>query len=76
LGQLDGKIVFGELSEAEKIIYRIKKMSLNQITIVGGNEKAWFNKFVSDLPKPVLFPKREGVKELADALIELTQKGK
>ncbi|HDL8432965.1 hypothetical protein A6J63_006915 [Yersinia enterocolitica] len=76
LGQLDGKIVFGELSEAEKIIYRIKKMSLNQITIVGGNEMAWFNKFVSDLPKPVLFPKREGVKELADALIELTQKGK
>ncbi len=76
LESLEPKIAFGGLLEAEKLLIKIKKMSLNQITIIGGKENAWFDKFVKDLPKPVLFPKKEGVKELAEVLIGLAERGK
>ncbi|MEZ8297493.1 SIR2 family anti-phage-associated protein [Vibrio splendidus] len=64
------------LNEAQKCINKLKSLSLNQITIVGGNEKAYFESFVKYIPKPVLFPKDTAARDLVDAINELAQSGK
>lgn len=64
------------LNEAQKCIKKLKSLSLNQITIVGGNEKAYFESFVEYIPKPVLFPKDTAARDLVDAINELAQSGK
>lgn len=65
-----------EMNEAQKCINKLKSLSLNQITIVGGKEKAYFNSFVKYIPKPVLFPKDTATRDLVDAINELVQSGK
>lgn len=59
-----------KFSEAQKCIDKIKKMKISQITIVGGDD-AYFNAFVDMIPKPVLFPKNNTAKILADAIRDL-----
>ncbi|MGG7669390.1 SIR2 family protein [Yersinia sp. J1] len=63
-------------SEGEKTIVRIKNMALKQITVVGGGERAYFSSFVKDLPYPVLFPRINGVDDLVQAIVDLTQEQK
>lgn len=65
----------GKLSEAQKCIKKLKSLALNQITIVGGNDKAYFNSFVDLIPKPVLFPRDNTVKDLIEAINELSGTG-
>ncbi|HII2981769.1 TPA: SIR2 family anti-phage-associated protein [Yersinia enterocolitica] len=60
-------------SEGEKTIERIKRMALKQITVIGGGERAYFSNFVKDLPYPVLFPRKNGIDDLAQAIVDLTQ---
>jgi len=62
-------------TEAQKCVAKLKSMSLNQITIVGGADKAYFNSFVTRLPRPVLFPK-DSTRELAKAIGELAESKK
>lgn len=64
------------VDEAKKCIKKLKSMSLNQITIVGGAEKAYFDSFVNFIPKPVLFPRDTSTQELVSAINELVQSGK
>lgn len=64
------------LNEAQKCIKKLKSLSLNQITIVGGGNSAYFNSFVGYMPKPVLFPKDTTARDLVDAINELAQSGK
>ena len=59
-----------EFNEAQKCIDKIKKMKISQITIIGGVD-AYFNAFVDMIPKPVLFPKNNTAKILADAIRDL-----
>ena len=47
-----------------------EKMKISQITIIGGVD-AYFNAFVDMIPKPVLFPKNNTAKILADAIRDL-----
>lgn len=63
------------LNEAQKCIKKLKSLSLNQITIVGGNEKAYFDSFVCYIPKPVLFPRDTSTQELVAAINDLAQSG-
>lgn len=65
-----------EMSEAKKCIKKLKSLSLNQITIVGGGEKAYFDAFVKYIPKPVLFPKDTSARDLVDAINDLVQSSK
>ncbi|WP_064608104.1 SIR2 family anti-phage-associated protein [Photobacterium sp. J15] len=65
---LDG---LDELTEAQRCIDKIRKMNLNQITIVGGTN-AYFNSFVDLLPKPVLFPKNNAAQIIADAIRDIS----
>jgi hypothetical protein len=65
-----------EMSEAQKCIKKLKSLSLNQITIVGGGEKAYFDAFVKYIPKPVLFPKDTSARDLVDAINDLVQSSK
>lgn len=65
-----------EMNEAQKCIYKLKSLSLNQITIVGGKENAYFNSFVRYIPKAVLFPKDTATRDLVDAINDLVQSGK
>lgn len=60
-----------DLSEAQKCIKKLQSLSLNQITIVGGQDKAYFESFVGYIPKPVLFPKNTAAKDLIDAIADL-----
>ncbi|BEM38498.1 hypothetical protein SME10J_22250 [Serratia marcescens] len=62
-------------SEGEKAVVKIKKIALNQITVVGGGMAAYFDSFVKDLPYPVLFPRQEGIDGLVQAINDLA-KGK
>lgn len=62
-----------QLNEAQKCIKKLKSMSLNQITIVGGNDKAYFNSFVKYMPKPVLFPRDNSTQDLVAAINDLVQ---
>lgn len=64
------------LDEAQKCIKKLKSMSLNQITIVGGGNKAYFDSFVRQIPKPVLFPKDTSTQDLVSAINDLVQSGK
>lgn len=63
-----------QINEAQKCIKKLKALSLNQITIVGGKEKAFFDSFVNFIPKPVLFPKNTATKELIEAITDLTKR--
>ncbi|WP_163934384.1 SIR2 family anti-phage-associated protein [Paraferrimonas sp. SM1919] len=63
------------LNEAQKCIKKIKSLSLNQITIVGGGSQAYFDAFVQYIPKPVLFPKDTSTKELVSAINDLVLSG-
>ncbi len=65
-----------EMSEAQKCIKKLKSLSLNQITIVGGGKKAYFDAFVKYIPKPVLFPKDTSARDLVDAINDLVQSSK
>lgn len=65
----------GHLNEAQKCIKKIKSLSLNQITIVGGGDKAYFDSFVKYIPKPVLFPRDTSTQDLVAAINELVQSG-
>lgn len=64
------------LSPAQQCIDKIRKMQLNQVTIIGGSD-AYFDNFVDLIPKPVLFPKNSAVNVIAEALNNLgsTSKG-
>jgi hypothetical protein len=62
-----------DLSEAQKCIKKLQSLSLNQITIVGGQSKAYFDSFVDYIPKPVLFPKNNIAKDLIDAITDLAK---
>lgn len=73
LDAAEANFALDNASEGEKIIIRIKSMALKQITVVGGGERAYFNKFVNDLPYPVLFPRKDGIDDLAQAIIDLTK---
>ncbi|MDO6762966.1 SIR2 family anti-phage-associated protein [Agarivorans sp. 1_MG-2023] len=61
------------LNEAQKCIKKLRSLSLNQITIVGGYDKAYFNSFVKYLPKPVLFPRDTSTQDLVAAINDLVQ---
>lgn len=63
------------LNEAQKCIKKLKSLSLNQITIVGGNSKAYFDSFVKYIPKPVLFPRDTSTQQLISAINDLVQSG-
>ena len=63
------------LNEAQKCIKKLKSLSLNQITIVGGDDKAYFNSFVKFIPKPVLFPRDTSTQDLVAAINDLVQSG-
>lgn len=63
------------LNEAQKCIKKLKSLSLNQITIVGGDDKAYFNSFVKYIPKPVLFPRDTSTQDLVAAINDLVQSG-
>ena len=58
------------LSHAEKCIDKIRKMKLNQVTVIGGSA-AYFNDFVDLIPKPVLFPRNNSAAIIAEALRDL-----
>ncbi|MCR9380549.1 SIR2 family protein [Vibrio diabolicus] len=58
------------LSQAQRCIDKIRKMKLNQVTIIGGTE-AYFDNFVDLIPKPVLFPKNNAAKVIAEAIQDL-----
>ena len=45
-------------------------MKLNQVTIIGGTD-AYFDNFVNLIPKPVLFPKNNAAKVIAEAIQDL-----
>ena len=64
-----------DLNEAQKCIKKLKSLSLNQITIVGGDSKAYFNSFVKYIPKPVLFPKDTATQDLVSAINDLVLSG-
>lgn len=64
-----------DLNEAQKCIKKLKSLSLNQITIVGGGSKAYFNSFVKYIPKPVLFPKDTTTQDLVSAINDLVLSG-
>jgi hypothetical protein len=64
------------LNEAQKCIKKLKSFSLNQITIVGGDSKAYFESFVRYIPKPVLFPRDTSTQDLVKAIDELVQSNK
>lgn len=64
-----------DLNEAQKCIKKLKSLSLNQITIVGGGSKAYFNSFVKYIPKPVLFPKDNTTQDLVSAINDLVLNG-
>lgn len=64
-----------DLNEAQKCIKKLKSLSLNQITIVGGDSKAYFNSFVKYIPKPVLFPKDTTTQDLVSAINDLVLSG-
>ncbi|MCE9934510.1 SIR2 family protein [Aeromonas salmonicida] len=71
LENLERNVLSGiELSEAQKCINKIRKMNLNQVTIIGGSN-AYFNNFVELIPKPVLFPQNNTAKIIADALLSI-----
>ncbi len=63
------------LNEAQKCIKKLRSLSLNQITIVGGDSKAYFNSFVKYIPKPVLFPKDTSTQDLVSAINDLVLSG-
>ncbi|MFS1442212.1 hypothetical protein BCU50_010225 [Vibrio sp. 10N.286.46.E10] len=63
------------LNEAQKCIKKLKSLSLNQITVVGGDSKAYFNSFVKYIPKPVLFPKDTSTQDLVSAINDLVLNG-
>jgi hypothetical protein len=63
------------LNEAQKCIKKLKSLSLNQITIVGGDNKAYFNSFVKYIPKPVLFPRDTSTQDLVSAINDLVLGG-
>lgn len=73
LDSAEANVDFDSASESEKTIVRIKEMALKQITVVGGGDRAYFNRFVNDLPYPVLFPQKNGIDDLAQAIVDLTQ---
>lgn len=75
--ELDSVSKEGVISdESHKCIIKLKSMSLNQITIVGGGNKAYFDSFVSLIPKPVLFPRDTSTQDLVSAINDLVQNGK
>ncbi|EGQ8038577.1 hypothetical protein DX888_24300 [Vibrio alginolyticus] len=63
------------LSESQKCIKKLKSLSLNQITIVGGGSSAYFDSFVKYIPKPVLFPRDTSTQDLVAAINDLVQSG-
>ncbi|CTU51077.1 hypothetical protein GA254_04285 [Escherichia coli] len=67
------KVSKGGGSEAEKAIVTLKNMAFNQVTVVGGGSKAYFNSFVEHLPYPVLFPRDNIVDELVEAIANLSK---
>lgn len=65
----------GSLNESQKCIKKLKSLSLNQITIVGGGATAYFDSFVKYIPKPVLFPRDTSTQDLVAAINDLVQSG-
>lgn len=65
----------GVASENEKAIVNLKNMTFNQITVVGGGDSAYFDSFVKHLPYPVLFPRENTVKDLVEAISNLSKGG-
>lgn len=59
------------LSQAQQCIDKIRKMKLNQVTIIGGVD-AYFDNFVDLVPKPVLFPKNNAAAVIAEALRDIS----
>lgn len=58
------------LTQAQRCIDKIRKMQLNQVTIIGAKD-AYFDNFVDLIPKPVLFPKNNAAKVIAEAIQDL-----
>lgn len=74
--ELDKISINGEdLTESQKCIKKLKSLSLNQITIVGGGSSAYFDSFVKYIPKPVLFPRDTSTQDLVAAINDLVQSG-
>ncbi|MGY3895452.1 SIR2 family anti-phage-associated protein [Aeromonas enterica] len=72
---LNDDIINGKsLTEAQKCIDKIRKMKLNQITLICG-ESAYFNNFVDLIPKPVLFPRSNAAQIIAEAIRDVTSQG-
>ncbi|WP_217533929.1 SIR2 family anti-phage-associated protein [Vibrio metschnikovii] len=59
------------LSQAQQCVNKIRKMKLNQVTIIGGAD-AYFDNFVDLVPKPVLFPKNNAATVIAEALRDIS----
>ncbi|MBF4232138.1 SIR2 family protein [Vibrio anguillarum] len=59
------------LSQAQQCVDKIRKMKLNQVTIIGGAD-AYFDNFVDLVPKPVLFPKNNAATVIAEALRDIS----
>ncbi|AZZ96264.1 SIR2 family anti-phage-associated protein [Pseudoalteromonas sp. R3] len=59
------------LSQAQQCVDKIRKMQLNQVTIIGGVD-AYFDNFVDLVPKPVLFPKNDAATVIAEALRDIS----
>lgn len=59
------------LSQAQQCVDKIRKMQLNQVTIIGGVD-AYFDNFVDLVPKPVLFPKNNTATVIAEALRDIS----
>jgi len=76
LSSAEANIALEKGSEAEKIIVKIRKMALKQITVIGGGPDAYFDKFIDDLPFPVLFPKQGGIDDLVEAISDLAKGNK
>ncbi|QSH59276.1 SIR2 family protein [Photobacterium damselae subsp. damselae] len=59
------------LSQAQQCVNKIRKMKLNQVTIIGGTD-AYFDNFVDLVPKPVLFPKNNAATVIAEVLRDIS----
>ncbi|MED5514788.1 MAG: SIR2 family anti-phage-associated protein [Pseudomonadota bacterium] len=59
------------LNQAQQCVDKIRKMQLNQVTIIGGVD-AYFDNFVDLVPKPVLFPKNNTATVIAEALRDIS----
>ncbi|EPY4929258.1 MULTISPECIES: SIR2 family protein [Klebsiella pneumoniae complex] len=73
LSSAEAKVNLHIASESEKAIVSLKNMSFNQITVVGGEEFAFFSNFVKHLPYPVLFPRSNTVDDLIEAISKLSK---